>query len=154
MRAFVLQVLVQVTEGERPVSDLRLLLKFRFPAFATHGSRWTHGTLRNLQPPRPDIPTPTAASMKPRRTSPLVPLFPRPVTVCGSSRAGPEAWTHGWRGMSRHYHNERKYRKTDTAPLALCEFQDIDYIGPPLCLDRYHYLEQCALISFSEWATT
>jgi hypothetical protein len=37
---------------------------------------------------------------------------------------------------------------------ALCEFQDLDYIGPPFFLDRYHYLEQRALISFSEWATT
>jgi len=40
------------------VSDLRFLLKFCFPAFATHGSHWTHGTLRNLQPPTPDIPVP------------------------------------------------------------------------------------------------
>ncbi len=37
---------------------------------------------------------------------------------------------------------------------ALCEFQDLDYIGPPFLLDRYHSLEQRALISFSEWATT
>jgi hypothetical protein len=32
----------------------------------------------------------------------------------------PEAWTRGWRGMSRHYHNERKYRKfSDTAPVRM-----------------------------------
>jgi hypothetical protein len=36
----------------------------------------------------------------------------------------------------------------------LCEFQDLDYIGPPFFLDRYHSLEQRALISFSESATT
>ena len=28
----------------------------------------------------------------------------------------PEAWTRGWRGMSRHYHNKRKYRNSDTVP--------------------------------------
>jgi len=31
----------------------------------------------------------------------------------------PEAWTRGWRGMSRQYHNERKYRNSLTAPDAL-----------------------------------
>ena len=45
------------------LSDLRLLLKFCFPAFATHGSHWTHGTLKNLQPPAPDI---TAPARPPR----------------------------------------------------------------------------------------
>ena len=37
------------------LSDLSFLLNFYFPAFATHGSRWTDGTLKNWQSLTPDI---------------------------------------------------------------------------------------------------
>ena len=54
--------------------------------------------------------------MKPRRTSPMVLLFPRLAETHGSSRARHEAWTRGWRGMSRHYHTKLKYRKSSVTP--------------------------------------
>ena len=104
------------TGGTGVREDLRSLLKLCFPAFAMHGSRCTDGTLKNWQPPTPDIPAQhSRLDESASHFTDGSALSPS----CYRSRfqpSRPEAWTRGCRGMSRHYQDKRKYRKTDTAP--------------------------------------
>src|SRR3972149_3212794 len=57
--------------------------------------------------------------MKPRRASPMVLLFPPSCHSLRCQPSRPEAWTRGWRGMRRHYHNKkRKFYEFNTAPVS------------------------------------
>ena len=100
-----------------PVSDLRCLLKFCFPAFAPQGSRWTDGATEETCNLRRLI-----SLLQHNRLDKTASHFTDGSALspaCHSLRfqlSRPEAWTRGWRGMSRDYHDKHKHRNSDTAP--------------------------------------